>query len=69
MAEPLLSTNATPPFCEQKKEEEEKEEREREEEKNTGTGEKTKEYKEDNVRMSACAVTFVKNKKNRIAPQ
>ena len=66
--EPLFATNATPPFCEQKKEEE-KEEREREEEKNTGTGEKTKEYKEDNVRMSACAVTFVKNKKNRIAPQ
>ena len=28
-----------------------------------------KEYKEDNVRMSACAVTFVKYKKIRIAPQ
>ena len=38
--EPLPVTNATPPFCEQKKEEEEKEEREREEERNTQRREK-----------------------------
>ena len=38
MAEPLIRTYATPPFCEQKKEEEEKK-REREKKRRTGTGE------------------------------
>ena len=40
MAEPLLSTNATPPFCEQKKKKRKKKNREREKKRRTGTGEK-----------------------------
>ena len=56
--EPLFATNATPPYCEQKKRRGRKR-RERERRREEQAQERKEEYKEDNVRMSAVVVVDI----------
>ena len=63
VAEPYVSTNATPPYCEQRKKRKREEERKRERRKGEHMQRRRKRMKRD-CQMYCCFSYWYKNKKN-----